>query len=147
MLPSLRTVFSDGSFASSAARALNPSVLCCAVVPSSHVIWSDFRAVFAFQNESATIATPESRPSSASPPATTNDIRLHHLAAEHGALLEHRVLHAGNDDVDPEQRFAGDDLLVVDTRDARAEEVIVLGVLERNGLRVRNRQRGGERCQ
>ena len=75
------------------------------------------------------------------------DVGAPHRAAEDGALLEDGVEHAGNDDIDAEQRLAGHDLLVVDARRRLADDPEALRVLERHAGEIRRRQQGGLRGQ
>ena len=68
------------------------------------------------------------------------EVGAHDRAAEYRALRVRRVQHAGQLHVDAEQRLARDDLLIVDAGHARAEELEVLGILERRVRRRRERR-------
>ena len=61
-MPSLRRVMAGVCFESSSAWRWKPSLLCCAVGPSSQVTFSFWRAICACHQLSATMATPRSRP-------------------------------------------------------------------------------------
>ena len=70
------------------------------------------------------------------------EIRFLDLAADRRALLEHGVLHAGDDLVYAEQRLTGNDQRVVDAADALAEQLVILALLQLERLLVRHGQRG-----
>src|SRR5262249_35617336 len=59
------------------------------------------------------------------------EIRGHRARADGRRLRVRRVEHSGNLLIDAEQRLAGDDLRVVDTAHARAEQLVVAALLER----------------
>ncbi len=68
-----------------------------------------------------------------------------YLAAERRTLFEHRVEHARQLHVDAEERLAGDDGGVVHAAHPRAQQFVVLGILQDHAGGVGNRQRAG-RC-
>src|SRR3712207_7644492 len=61
-------------------------------------------------------------------------------SAEDRGLLEDGVQHPRDGDVDAEERLARDDRPVVDARDAGADDLEVLRLLEANGLEIRPRE-------
>ncbi len=71
------------------------------------------------------------------------EIGARHRAAEHGALLEHRVQHAGRREVDREELLARHDLQVVDAGDRRADDRVLRRILEAKGGEGGQRHRGG----
>jgi hypothetical protein len=68
---SFRRTIAGVCFDNPCARVKNPLLLCCAVVPSSHLTCNLSRAVFACQQLSATTATPQCSPRRSVVPSTT----------------------------------------------------------------------------
>ena len=65
------------------------------------------------------------------------------FAGEDGALLDRGVEHSGKRDVDAEERLAGDDVGGVDAGLGLADDAVVLGVFEGDGVEDRAREGGG----
>ena len=98
------------------------------------------------------MATPPSRPARSSPPSTTKafftpgcflhlvQVGVGDLAAEHRTFDVGRVQHPRHGDVDTEQRLAPDDLGAVDPAHGLADDDVVLGVLQRDLVRIGCRQ-------
>ena len=125
--PSLRSVNAPApASTSSAACVAKPSLLCAAVGPSSHVTFSFLRARLrlppavgddrdaADAGRCSSDAVDDERVPDAGQRLDLVQVGADDLAAEHRALLVHRLQHARQREVDAEQRLAGDDRQVVD---------------------------------
>ena len=70
------------------------------------------------------------------------EISAYALPRVHGTLVVDGVQHAGNFEVDAVKRFAGDDAGVVNAGSRAADDFVILGILELDGLEIGRRERG-----
>ena len=71
------------------------------------------------------------------------EIGAEEFAGVDGALLIDGVQHSRNFEVDTVEIFSGDDGSVVHAVNGLADDFVVLGILELDGLEIGRRQRGG----